>query len=53
VVWSGFLSPGYELTGAAESEAMLAAAYRAVCGGALEEAASTAFEMIARIFSGR
>jgi len=42
VVWSGFLSPGYELTGAAESEAMLAAAYRAVCGGALEEAASTA-----------
>jgi acetylornithine deacetylase len=42
VVWSGFLSPGYELTGAEESEAVLTAAYGAVYGGALEEAASTA-----------
>jgi acetylornithine deacetylase len=42
VVWSGFLSPGYELTGAEESEAVLTAAYGAVYGGALQEAASTA-----------
>ena len=42
VVWSGFLSPGYELTGAEESEAVLAAAYGAVYGGRLEETAFTA-----------
>ena len=29
VVWSGFLSPGYEVTGAQDSEAVLAAAYEA------------------------
>ncbi len=29
VVWSGFLSPGFELSGAEESEAVLAAAYGA------------------------
>jgi acetylornithine deacetylase len=42
VVWSGFLSPGYELTGAEESEAVLAAAYDTVYGGTLEESAFTA-----------
>ncbi len=42
VVWSGFLSPGFELTGAEEGEAVLATAYGAVYGGALEESASTA-----------
>ena len=42
VVWSGFLSPGFELTGAEASEAVLAAAYATVYGGELEESASTA-----------
>lgn len=42
VVWSGFLSPGYELTGAADGEAVLAAAYGAVYGGVLEDTAFTA-----------
>lgn len=42
VVWSGFLSPGFELTGAEESEAVLAAAYASVYGGPLEEATFTA-----------
>ena len=41
VVWSGFLSPGYEVTGAQESEAVLAAAYEAVFGGPLEDACFT------------
>jgi acetylornithine deacetylase len=42
VVWSGFLSPGFELAGAEESEAVLGAAYAAVHGGSLEESAFTA-----------
>jgi acetylornithine deacetylase len=42
VVWSGFLSPGYELSGAEESEAVLAAAYGTVYGGTLGESAFTA-----------
>jgi acetylornithine deacetylase len=42
VVWSGFLSPGFELSGAEESEAVLAAAYASVYGGALEDATFTA-----------
>jgi acetylornithine deacetylase len=42
VVWSGFLSPGYELTGAEESEAVLRAAYDMVYGGVLEDAYFTA-----------
>ena len=33
VVWSGFLSPGYEVTGAQDSEAVLAAAYEEIFGG--------------------
>ncbi len=41
VVWSGFLSPGYEVTGAQESEAVLAAAYETVFGGPLEDACFT------------
>jgi acetylornithine deacetylase len=41
VVWSGFLSPGYEVTGAQESEAVLAAAYEAVFDAPLEEASFT------------
>jgi acetylornithine deacetylase len=41
VVWSGFLSPGYEVTGAQESEAVLAAAYEDVFGGPLEDASFT------------
>ena len=40
-MWSGFLSPGYEVTGAQESEAVLAAAYEEVFGGPLEEASFT------------
>ncbi len=42
LVWSGFLSPGFELSGAEESEAVLAAAYGSVYGGTLEESAFTA-----------
>jgi acetylornithine deacetylase len=42
VVWSGFLSPGYELTGADESEAVLRAAHGMACGGALEDVCFTA-----------
>jgi len=41
VVWSGFLSPGYEVTGAQDSEAVLAAAYEDVFGGTLEDASFT------------
>lgn len=37
IVWSGFLSPGYEVTGAEESEAVLARAYRDIFGGTLED----------------
>ncbi|TDR90081.1 ArgE/DapE family deacylase [Enterovirga rhinocerotis] len=37
VVWSGFLSPGYEVTEAAEIEAVLAEAHRAVSGEELQE----------------
>jgi acetylornithine deacetylase len=40
-VWSGFLSPGYEVTGAQDSEAVLAAAYEGVFGGTLEDASFT------------
>jgi acetylornithine deacetylase len=42
VVWSGFLSPGYELAGAEESEAVLRTAYDMVYGGPLEDAYFTA-----------
>jgi len=42
VVWSGFLSPGFELAGADESEAVLGAAHAAVRGRALEESVFTA-----------
>lgn len=42
VVWSGFLSPGFELAGAEESEAVLSAAYRSVYGRTLEDIAFTA-----------
>jgi acetylornithine deacetylase len=42
VVWSGFLSPGFELSGAEESEAVLAAAYGSIHTGTLEESAHTA-----------
>jgi acetylornithine deacetylase len=42
VVWSGFLSPGYEVTGAEASEAVLAAAYASVFGGPLEDVYLTA-----------
>jgi acetylornithine deacetylase len=42
IVWSGFLSPGYELTGAEASEAVLAAAYAAIYGGTLPEVYNTA-----------
>ena len=41
VVWSGFLSPGYEVTGAEDSEAVLAAAYQEIFGRQLEEASFT------------
>ena len=42
VEWSGFLSEGYELTGAAEPEAVLRDAHEAVHGGPLKELAFTA-----------
>jgi acetylornithine deacetylase len=42
VVWSGFLSLGFELSGAEESEAVLSAAYSTVYGGTLEDSAFTA-----------
>jgi acetylornithine deacetylase len=42
VVWSGFLSPGFELSGAEESEAVLAAACASVYGSPLEDATFTA-----------
>jgi acetylornithine deacetylase len=42
VVWSGFLSPGYELTGAEASEAVLRTAYDMVYGGSLEDVYFTA-----------
>jgi acetylornithine deacetylase len=42
VVWSGFLSPGFELSGAEASEAVLSAAYGEIYGGALEDSAFTA-----------
>jgi acetylornithine deacetylase len=42
VVRSGFLSPGYELTGAEESEAVLRAAYDMVYGGTVEDLYFTA-----------
>jgi len=41
IVWSGFLSPGYEVTGADDSEAVLAAAYQEIFGSPLEEASFT------------
>jgi acetylornithine deacetylase len=37
VVWSGFLSEGFELTGAEESEAVLGQAYTEVYGGKLPD----------------
>nr|WP_162501464.1 ArgE/DapE family deacylase [Methylobacterium crusticola] len=37
VVWSGFLSPGYEVAGAEAAEAVLAEAHGRVYGGPLEE----------------
>ena len=42
VVWSGFLSPGFELSGAEESEAVLSAAFGAIYGEALEDSTFTA-----------
>jgi acetylornithine deacetylase len=42
VVWSGFLSPGYELAGAEDGEAVLQAAYGSVYGGKLEDVYFTA-----------
>jgi acetylornithine deacetylase len=42
IEWSGFLSEGYELTGAEESEAVLRKAHEAVYGNALKELAFTA-----------
>ncbi|TNC12909.1 ArgE/DapE family deacylase [Methylobacterium terricola] len=41
VVWSGFLSPGYEVTGAEAAEAVLAEAHGAGWGGPLEESLFT------------
>ena len=38
VVWSGFLSPGYEVTEAAEAEGVLAQAFRAVSNEELTDA---------------
>jgi acetylornithine deacetylase len=42
VEWSGFLSEGYELTGAAEPEAAFGRAYDAVFGGDVEDLVFTA-----------
>ena len=42
VEWSGFLSEGYELTGAEDSEAVLRSAYETVYGGPMKELAFTA-----------
>ncbi len=42
VEWSGFLSEGYELTGAEESESVLRNAYETVYGGAMKELVFTA-----------
>ena len=42
VVWSGFLSEGYELTNSAEPEAAFAKAFGAVYGGTVEDRAFTA-----------
>jgi len=42
VEWSGFLSEGYELTGAGESETVLRSAYETVYGGPMKELAFTA-----------
>jgi acetylornithine deacetylase len=41
VVWSGFLSPGYEVTRAEAAEAVLREAHRAVYGGTLEDSIFT------------
>jgi acetylornithine deacetylase len=41
VVWSGFLSDGFELTGAEESESVLQQAYGSIFGGDLPDATFT------------
>ncbi len=41
VVWSGFLSPGYEVTGAGAAEAVLAEAHGAGWGGSLKDSLFT------------
>lgn len=41
IVWSGFLSPGYEVTGSEDAEAVLAQAHAAGWGGKLEDSIFT------------